>query len=103
MEVISYFSMREWKFSNKNLQSLWCKLEAEDRRMFPFSMKNFDLKNYMHFCIKGIRVYLVKDPMETVKAAKIKHKLLTVAHSVLVFVLVLSILMFFYYILKFFI
>ncbi|XP_044764594.1 uncharacterized protein LOC123321154 [Coccinella septempunctata] len=82
--VITYFSTREWKFKNDNLQALWRKLEPEDRRLYPFSMKNFDWTNYVYFYVRGIRVYLLKDPLDTVPKGKTKFWLLTILHFTVV-------------------
>ncbi|XP_045468885.1 fatty acyl-CoA reductase wat-like [Harmonia axyridis] len=78
--VTNYFSLREWQFSNKNLQALWKKLEPEDQRLFKFSMKNFDWKGYVFFYIRGFRVYLLKDPLETVPKGKAWMRWLKAMH-----------------------
>ncbi|KAL3271470.1 hypothetical protein HHI36_021956 [Cryptolaemus montrouzieri] len=84
MNVLSYFTLREWKFYNKNVQNLWQKMGEEDRRLFQFSMTNFDWNNYIIYYTRGLRVYLLKDPLETIPKGKIKHRKLFVAHYTLI-------------------
>ncbi|KAL3271474.1 hypothetical protein HHI36_021959 [Cryptolaemus montrouzieri] len=87
MNVISYFAMREWKFHNKNVQKLWQKMSLEDQRLFQFSMNNFDWDNYFRYYTKGLRVYLLKDPLDTVPKGRIKYWKLFFAHYTVLAVL----------------
>ena len=38
---------------------------SQNRELFGFDMKNFDWRTYFGTYIKGIRVYLLKDGLET--------------------------------------
>ncbi|KAL3271472.1 hypothetical protein HHI36_021958 [Cryptolaemus montrouzieri] len=87
MNVISYFAVREWKFQNKNVQKLWLKMSLEDQRLFQFSMNNFDWDNYFSYYTKGIRVYLLKDPLDTISKGRIKYWKLFFAHHTVLAVL----------------
>lgn len=73
-DVIQYFSMRNWTFTNNNVVELWRKLDETDREIFPFSMKTVLWLQYYKNYLKGIRVYLLNDPLETVPAAKARRK-----------------------------
>lgn len=83
-EVISYFAMRQWKFTNKNTQDLFRKMNARDRDLFNFNMAAFNWETYFYTYARGCRVYLLKDPMETLPAGRIKYRKLQIAHYTLV-------------------
>lgn len=74
--LLSYFSLREWKMHNENLQTLWNGLSEKDKEIFEFSMapQNFNWNSYISILGGGVRLYLLKDKMETIPAAKRKYK-----------------------------
>lgn len=73
-ELLSYFCMRSWKFTNKNTVNLWHKMNSIDRQIFPVSMSNVHWLIYMRTYIKGVRRYLLKDPDSTLEEARKKHR-----------------------------
>lgn len=83
-EVISYFAMREWNFKNDNVQRLWMKMQPADREMFQFDMAGLDWDAYNYTYIRGARLYLLKDPLDTIPEGKIKYRRLQIAHYALV-------------------
>ncbi|PNF42320.1 Fatty acyl-CoA reductase wat [Cryptotermes secundus] len=95
INVISYFGTREWKFTNKNVQALWERLNEEDRKMFDFDIGGLDWEKYFYSYGRGVRVYLLKDELATVPQAKAKYKRLVLMHQgvkLLVLILVLRLL-----------
>ncbi|XP_044261424.1 fatty acyl-CoA reductase wat-like [Tribolium madens] len=86
-DVISYFSSREWKFTNSNVQSLWKKMGKRDKELFEFSMKNFNWDSYFYTYVRGARAYLLKDPLTTLPEGRVKYYKLMVLHYVLMTVL----------------
>ncbi|XP_069691430.1 fatty acyl-CoA reductase wat-like [Periplaneta americana] len=80
--VISYFATREWKFTNDNVQALWKKVDAKDRRLFDFDIDGLDWEEYFFRYVRGIRVYLMKDDLSTVPVGIKKNKRLRWAHQV---------------------
>ena len=73
-EVISYFSTREWKFSNSNIQQLWQKLSHEDRSTFDFNISDLHWDDFFRDSIFGIRTYLLKEGPETLPDARKRRK-----------------------------
>ena len=71
-DVISFFCTNEWMFTNNNVQQLWKRLGTKDQCLFDFNMKQMDWIQYSHHYIKGMRLYLFKDDLSTVKAARSK-------------------------------
>ncbi|XP_068621786.1 fatty acyl-CoA reductase wat-like [Battus philenor] len=78
--VIGYFALREWKFHNSNTQSLFNELNLADKEIFDFNMKALDWRQYFISYIKGVRVYLLKDPMDTIPQAVSKYNKLKCVH-----------------------
>lgn len=64
--VISYFSCRSWKFQETNTRALLSKMSQSDQLHFPFDMAKLIWNDYFKNHVKGIRIYLIKEPIETV-------------------------------------
>lgn len=74
MNVIEYFSMRQWSYQMDNLNSLWDRLGKKDQEMFFFDMSQLDWDMFLQHNFRGIRQYLLKDPLETIPEALIRWK-----------------------------
>lgn len=83
-EVISYFAMREWNFKNDNVQGLWRKMNPADREMFQFDMAALDWDAYNYTYLRGVRLYLLKDPLDTIPEGRVKYRIVQIAHYTLV-------------------
>ncbi|KAJ8707569.1 hypothetical protein PYW07_011246 [Mythimna separata] len=79
-EVMAYFATREWKFDNRNTQKLFAEMCGADQKLFDFDMSAVDWNDYFYNYIRGIRVYLLKDPVDTVPAGLRKHYRLKLMH-----------------------
>lgn len=79
-EVMAYFATREWKFDNQNTQKLFSELCAADKKLFDFDMGALDWSDYFYNYIRGVRVYLLKDPVSTVPAGRKKLQRLRLVH-----------------------
>ncbi|CAH0712964.1 unnamed protein product, partial [Brenthis ino] len=91
-EVISFFAIREWKFHNKNTLNLLKELDDADKHIFNFDIGSFKWDEYFKDYLKGIRLYLLKDPLETIPQAKKKYFKLVLAHYFLVSLIVFGLL-----------
>ncbi|XP_043675011.1 uncharacterized protein LOC122632366 [Vespula pensylvanica] len=83
MDVLSHFSTTEWKFTNERLNELTRKLTSEDRKLFFCDMKEIVWDTYFQSYLRGIRIYILKDPIETVPQARIKWQRLYWMHQTL--------------------
>lgn len=72
MNVISYFSTRDWDFRINNIQSLWSRMSNVDKDEFFFDMQQLDWDFFLQQYFRGIRKYLLKDPLETMPKALVK-------------------------------
>lgn len=74
MDVLNYFTTKEWDFSNDRVNALIEKMTPQDREIFPCDMKTIIWDKFFQTYIKGIRIYLIKDPMETLPAAIVRWR-----------------------------
>ncbi|XP_071557368.1 fatty acyl-CoA reductase wat isoform X1 [Temnothorax nylanderi] len=87
MDVLNYFSTQEWKFTNDRLRALMGKLTFKDREKFYFDIRDVDWDTYFETYIRGIRVYLIKDPLDTLPQARVKWQRLYWSHQALKLIL----------------
>ncbi|KAL2741590.1 fatty acyl-CoA reductase wat-like isoform X2 [Vespula squamosa] len=85
--ILCYFSTNEWDFTNKRWNELTRKLTTEDRELFFCNMKDLVWDTYFKSYILGIRIHLLKDPIETLQQARIKWRRLYWIHQALKLVL----------------
>lgn len=71
---MSFFATNQWEFTNHNVLTLWKKLSIVDKNKFFFNVTDLDWDSYIMSYVKGVRLYLIKDPVETVNKAKILLK-----------------------------
>uniref|UniRef100_A0A6P7G8Z1 Fatty acyl-CoA reductase n=1 Tax=Diabrotica virgifera virgifera TaxID=50390 RepID=A0A6P7G8Z1_DIAVI len=69
-ELFSPYLHKEWYFSNENTQKLLKRLTFKDRTLFNFDISMLSWQSYIVNYVKGIRVYLMKDPMSTIVEGK---------------------------------
>ena len=72
LDVLNYFSTKEVIFSNDRFHELIDSLDYKDRQLFPSDMRDFVWDSYCQNYFRGLRIYLLKDPLETVPKAKIR-------------------------------
>lgn len=70
--VISYFSTREWVFKSQNVQKLVAKMSDKDRKIFFCDLNDLDWDFFFQSYLRGVRVYLIQDPMDTLPEARKK-------------------------------
>ncbi|KAK9295200.1 hypothetical protein QLX08_010416 [Tetragonisca angustula] len=87
MDVLNYFSTKEWKFSNDNVKGLLNKMTKEDRENFAFDITEIDWDHYFRMYVRGIRMYLIKDPLDTLPKARAKWQRLYWTHQVVKLIL----------------
>ncbi|CAH1395740.1 unnamed protein product [Nezara viridula] len=82
-EVISYFSIRSWTFTNENIKALWKSLPDKDKQTFNFDIESLDWNKFFYTYIRGLRVYLLKDEMDTIPKATIRWRRFQMAHRIM--------------------
>lgn len=72
MNVIEFFAMRQWDYQQDNLLSMWNNLTDKDKDIFFFDMSQLDWDLFLQHYFRGIRQYLLHDPLETIPEALIR-------------------------------
>ncbi|CAH0549612.1 unnamed protein product [Brassicogethes aeneus] len=81
--VISYFCTRNWTFHSQNIRNMLNDMTEKDRDIFFCDLKLLDWREYFTVYLKGIRIYLIQDPMETLPEALKKWKRLYYLHQII--------------------
>lgn len=87
MDVLNYFATQEWVFTNDRLHALMAKLTFKDREYFYCDIRDVDWNVYFETYILGIRIYLLKDPLDTLQQARDKWQKLYWCHQALKIIL----------------
>ncbi|XP_053622062.1 fatty acyl-CoA reductase wat-like [Plodia interpunctella] len=80
--VLSYFCTTELTFCNRNTRQLWESTSDEDKKIFPFSMRDVNWDEFFEEYIVGMRRHLFKDGDDTLPQARIKWKRLYYLHQI---------------------
>lgn len=70
--ALAFFANNQWEFSDNNTSSLWKEMSEADKKTFFFDIKEMSWDYYARACAIGLRLYLVKDDIHTIKNARIK-------------------------------
>ncbi|XP_075232805.1 fatty acyl-CoA reductase wat-like [Lycorma delicatula] len=65
-KLVSYFSIRQWEFYDKNTQDLWESLNQKDKEIFPFNVEELNWEEYFYNYMRGARKYLLKDDLSSI-------------------------------------
>ncbi|XP_046837277.1 fatty acyl-CoA reductase wat-like isoform X1 [Vespa crabro] len=82
-DVLDVFSTTEWHFTNERWEELLKKLTMEDRQLFFCDIKELIWDTFFKNYMLGIRLYVLKDPIETLPQARIKWRRLYWIHQTL--------------------
>lgn len=72
--MVSFFSLRQWDYQLDTINGLWKSLSPRDKEIFFFDMATLDWDSYFEKYYLGIRLYLLKDPIETLPKALVRSK-----------------------------
>ncbi|XP_014218670.1 fatty acyl-CoA reductase wat-like [Copidosoma floridanum] len=78
--VISYFSTQQWEFGNGNVLALWQRTSPVDRKKFYFNLDTLDWDDFFFHHVRGLRVYIMKDPLSSVPQGRRRYRRLRIAH-----------------------
>nr|XP_034183201.1 fatty acyl-CoA reductase wat-like [Osmia lignaria] len=81
--VIHYFSTREWNFRNENVLKLWNKMNCVDRENFFFDIGKLDWDAYFYIHVRGLRVFMLNDPLDTLDESRVAYSRLRKIHYTL--------------------
>lgn len=72
--VVTYFSKQSWNVKDGNYRNLCDKMTAKDKEIFFCDIKNLDWNEFFESYVMGIRIYILKDPLETLEAGRLHLK-----------------------------
>lgn len=75
LDVLQYFTTREWIFYNDNLLKLFHELSAEDKDLFKIIIYDIDVNEYLKSIILGARQYCMKEDLSTLPKARRHQKM----------------------------
>ncbi|XP_032668393.1 putative fatty acyl-CoA reductase CG5065 [Odontomachus brunneus] len=95
LEVLQYFTMRNWVFDNTKLEIIREESSPEDKKIFPlvFSM---NIREYMKIVILGTRQYCMKESLSSLPKARRHQATMYVVHLLTKFLFYFGILFFIY-------
>lgn len=70
MEVLQYFTTRQWTFQTVRGMEITRKMTASDRETFFTDNVDLDVNSYMKKALLGARVYCMKEPLESLPRAR---------------------------------
>ncbi len=73
-DKIEFFRRRKWLFRIDNTRNLWKNISPEDKELFCFDIDRVNWERYTHSFLLGARVYMLKDDIHTLPAARKKFK-----------------------------
>ncbi|CAG9770338.1 unnamed protein product [Ceutorhynchus assimilis] len=83
-----HFTLNEWKFVDKNSQSLWDDLNDRDKANFPFDIKILDWQDYFDTYLVTGREILTKDFLDTLDEGRMLKLKLDIIHYTFVTLLI---------------
>ncbi|XP_018352712.1 PREDICTED: fatty acyl-CoA reductase 1-like, partial [Trachymyrmex septentrionalis] len=63
LDVLQYFTTREWVFYNDGLIKLYQELSTKDKNVFRFIMYDIDIDEYLKNILLGARQYCMKEDL----------------------------------------
>ncbi|KAK3932150.1 Putative fatty acyl-CoA reductase [Frankliniella fusca] len=66
LELLQFFTTRQWVFHNDRFVAMWDSMGPEDRRLFNFDLSEPDMSEYIDRCLLGARQYCLKENPATI-------------------------------------
>jgi len=85
VDVVSYFSVQQWKFTDHNVQALQSRMTPLDQELFDFNIARLDWHSVLKSSVRGLRLHFAKEPLDNLEVAKKRYRRLKIAHYTLVY------------------
>lgn len=71
-EVFEYYANNQWDFENTYVEDLRAKINSLEYKKYQLHGKDLDIDidAYLEDCIRASRIYILKEPPETLPAAR---------------------------------
>uniref|UniRef100_A0A336LMX7 Fatty acyl-CoA reductase n=1 Tax=Culicoides sonorensis TaxID=179676 RepID=A0A336LMX7_CULSO len=80
IQELDFFTVREWKWHDNNVEALWKRMSTVDHDKFFFNMEKLDWKAYLYNSLLGQRLYVAKDDPATIPYAIKRQQVLKIVH-----------------------
>ncbi|XP_050295769.1 putative fatty acyl-CoA reductase CG5065 [Anthonomus grandis grandis] len=87
LELLQFFTVREWNFASQRFLALWDEMDERDRKAFPMDFHALPIESYLEISVLGARQYCMKEPLSSLPRCRIQQKVLYVVHKLFVFFL----------------
>lgn len=79
MDVLQYFTMRNWYFKTERAQALTADMNERDKQIFYLANIEYDVDEYLVNIVLGARQFCMKEPLSSMPTAR-KHLMWYVHH-----------------------
>lgn len=70
LDLLQYYTTKDWIFKNDNLKSLRDKLNSRDSEIFNFDFRKIHWDDFIRNYILGTREFLLKEKPETIPKSR---------------------------------
>ncbi|XP_032668396.1 putative fatty acyl-CoA reductase CG5065 isoform X2 [Odontomachus brunneus] len=92
MQILQYFTMRDWIFHNTKLLIMRGEMSPEDQKIFSIDFKGVNLNEYMKVLVLGTRQYCMKESLSSLSKARRHQAIMYVVHHLAIFLFYFGIL-----------
>lgn len=86
LKILQYYTTKRWIFKNDRLEKLKFKLNDQDQEIFDFTAEQINWETYHYNYIIGIRLYLLKEGLDTLPKARIINRRLYILDRITTFI-----------------
>nr|XP_014293989.1 putative fatty acyl-CoA reductase CG5065 isoform X1 [Halyomorpha halys] len=80
--TLEFFTVRNFRFKNDNMMTLWKSMLKEDKNIFNFELTSINWASYIEIYVLGIRKYILKEDPKTIPIARQKIMRMYILHMV---------------------
>ncbi|KAL6258578.1 hypothetical protein P5V15_010532 [Pogonomyrmex californicus] len=96
LEVLQYFTTREWIFHNARLFKMDKEQSPMDKKLFPTVIYDVNIDEYFKHIVLGSRQYCMKEDLSTLPKARRHQKIMYIIHITTVYLFYFGVLYFIY-------
>ncbi|XP_011635035.1 putative fatty acyl-CoA reductase CG5065 isoform X2 [Pogonomyrmex barbatus] len=96
LEVLQYFTTREWIFHNARLLKMDKEQSPMDKKLFPTIVYDVNIDEYLKYVILGSRQYCMKEDLSTLPKARRHQKIMYIIHITTIYLFYFGVLYFIY-------
>ncbi|XP_070134940.1 putative fatty acyl-CoA reductase CG5065 isoform X1 [Drosophila bipectinata] len=78
LEVLQFFTTRNWDFKSTHFKQIYQEMDATDRKIFKINTDDVDDYEYMKVSILGGRQYVMKEPLTSLPKSRIQLRFMYV-------------------------